>query len=365
MNTDISSLMLEWYDTHARELPWRIPPHSHQKPDPYHIWLSEIMLQQTTVATVKEYYHKFINIWPTVQDLANASQDEVMTAWAGLGYYSRARNLHKTAQIITNDYNEIFPDTEAELIKLSGIGPYSAASISAIAFDKPSAVMDGNIERIISRLYCVTTPLPTAKKELYELTKQLTPLKRAGDYAQSMMDLGATICTPKKPYCGICPIKTHCQAYKNDTPENYPYKLPKVKKPTYHGAIFLLVTPDHQIVIEKRPNNGLFGGMEIFPYYNPHEHTRETGKNALSVDDMFNQVITGTLGITKQNIGSIKHVFTHFTFHADLILVPLNCYFPEKNRRLIPIKSLNQIALPTLMQKALKFYKNNPQMQLI
>jgi A/G-specific adenine glycosylase len=281
------------------------------------------MLQQTTVATVIDYYHKFITKWHTIQVLANASLDDVMTEWAGLGYYSRARNLYKTAVMIVENYGGIFPSDETELIKLAGIGRYSAASISAIAFDKPAAVMDGNIERIISRLYCIETPLPKAKNDLYALSKTLTPQNRAGDYAQAMMDLGATVCTPKKPLCKQCPIHGYCLAYKNANPEYYPVKIPKPQKPNHKGAIFLIIdTHTKQIIVEKRPPSGLFGGMDIFPYCNPHE-TKETVKDedfiALSMDKILGKY--GIYNTSHKIIGQIKHIFTHFTFYADIILL--------------------------------------------
>lgn len=366
MNPDISNNILAWYDKNARVLPWRISPQDRKKgiiPNPYYVWLSEIMLQQTTVATVIDYYYKFITKWQTIQDLANASHDDIMLAWAGLGYYSRARNLHQTAKILMENYQGIFPSDENELIKLSGIGRYSAASIAAIAFDKSAAVMDGNIERIIARLYCVQTPLPTAKKELYDLTKKLTPKERAGDYAQAMMDLGATICTPKKPSCTICPINQNCQAYKIDTPENYPYKIPKKEKPSYQGTIFL-ITDGYSIIVEKRPHSGLFGGMDIFPYINPHE-IKINAKNNEFTDisiDKFIEKIVDKYSFSKkhQNIGKIKHVFTHFTFYADITMIEMkDIILSDNNTRLIPIESLNQVALPTLMQKAFMVYKNH------
>ncbi len=361
----IDHTLLSWYDNNARILPWRISPSDRAcciVPNPYHVWISEMMLQQTTVATVIDYYHKFITKWRTIHDLANASLDDVMTEWAGLGYYSRARNLHKTAVMIVENYAGIFPSDASELIKLAGIGRYSAASISAIAFDKPAAVMDGNIERIISRLYCIETPLPKAKNELYALSKILTPQSRAGDYAQAMMDLGATVCTPKKPLCDQCPIHGYCFAYKNGNPEYYPVKIPKQQKPSHKGAIFLILdTHTKQIIVEKRPHNGLFGGMDIFPYCNPHE-TKETVKNeyfiALSMDKILSKY--GIYNNSHKIIGQIKHIFTHFTFYADIILLETDRITLDiGNARLVSVDSVHSVALPTLMQKALKTYTQN------
>lgn len=358
MDTTLDYTLLSWYDKNARILPWRVSPSDRAcgiVPNPYHVWISEMMLQQTTVATVINYYHKFITKWRTIHDLANASLDDVMTEWAGLGYYSRARNLHKTAVMIVENYGGIFPSDETELIKLAGIGRYSAASISAIAFDKPAAVMDGNIERIISRLYSIETPLPKAKNDLYALTKTLTPKHRAGDYAQAMMDLGATVCTPKKPLCKQCPIHKHCFAYKNGNPEYYPVKIPKPQKPSHKGAIFLIIdTHTKQIIVEKRPNSGLFGGMDIFPYCNPHE-TKDF--LAVSMDNILAKY--GIHNHSYKTIGQIKHIFTHFTFYADIILIETeHIILGIDNARLVNMDSVHSVALPTLMQKALKIYRH-------
>jgi len=350
ISKNIADQMLAWYDMHARQLPWRISPSdlkNNIKPNPYYVWLSEIMLQQTTVATVKTYYQKFIAKWPTIHALASATQDQVLTAWAGLGYYSRARNLHKTAQMIVQEYGGFFPQDEKKLLSLAGIGRYSAASIAAIAFNIPAAVMDGNIERIIARLYRVNTPLPKAKNILYDFTKALTPQKRAGDYAQAMMDLGATICTPKKPKCLICPIQQQCDAYHVGDPEIYPFKTPKAKKPTHYGRIFLITTDHHKIMLEKCPDTGLFAGMEIFPYYNPHIH-----KSPITLEDMILKY-KATI-ISQEHLGQIKHVFTHFTLYADIMMVQIK---PLSNMpstvRFIDMDAVHTAALPTLMHKAL------------
>jgi A/G-specific adenine glycosylase len=363
----VSDAILKWYDVNARILPWRIAPYDRAcgvMPNPYHVWVSEMMLQQTTVATVINYYNKFITKWPSVYDLAQASQDEIMTEWAGLGYYSRARNLHKTAQTIMQHYQGVFPDNEQELIKLAGIGRYSAASISAIAFDKPAAVMDGNIERIVTRLFCIKNPLPASKKELYQLVKTLTPQMRSGDYAQAMMDLGASVCTPKKPLCKECPLQNDCQAYQTDNPEIYPVKTPKIQKPTHKGIIFLLIDSHHHILVEKRPNSGLFGGMDIFPYMNPHEMDNRSENNGFSIKSILKTVdkIVDKCDVSQDSfkvIGHIKHVFTHFNFHADVLYIPLQEIKPINNKttRLVKIDQLHTIALPTLMKKTIKFIK--------
>ena len=211
-----ASDLLSLYDAHAREMPWRVAPQDRkngQIPDPYRIWLSEIMLQQTTVAAVKKYFLRFTQLWPTIGDLASAQDAAVMAEWAGLGYYARARNLLKCARVIATEYAGRFPNDQAALRALPGIGPYTAAAIGAIAFDRPETVVDGNVERVMARLFDIHTPLPTAKPELTEKDDHLTPRERPGDYAQAVMDLGATICTPKKPACGLCPWRGPCRAF--------------------------------------------------------------------------------------------------------------------------------------------------------
>ena len=202
---ELAGTLLAWYDRHARDLPWRVPPGSNHAPDPYRIWLSEVMLQQTTVAAVKTYFERFTTLWPRVTDLAEAEDDRVMAEWAGLGYYARARNLLKCARTVARDLGGTFPDSEEGLLALPGIGPYTAAAISAIAFDRPAVVLDGNVERVMARLHDIHDPLPGSKMTLKARAEALTPQHRPGDYAQAVMDLGATICTPRSPACGICP----------------------------------------------------------------------------------------------------------------------------------------------------------------
>ena len=260
--------LLNWYDVHARNLPWRVAPADRTRgvrPDPYQVWLSEIMLQQTTVAAVKTYYERFTTLWPTVADLAAARDEEVMGEWAGLGYYARARNLLKCARVVADELHGIFPDTEAELQKLPGIGPYTAAALAAIAFDRPSVVVDGNVERVMARLYDIHTPLPTAKPELTTLAAALTPDTRPGDYAQGVMDLGATICTPRSPSCGICPWMHPCAARRAGTAPDLPRKTPKKPKPTRQGIAYVAQRPDGALLLETRPPRGLLGGMLGWP----------------------------------------------------------------------------------------------------
>ncbi len=271
------------------------------KADPYYVWLSEIMLQQTTVPAVKPYFEKFINLWPSVEDLANASSESVMQVWAGLGYYSRARNLKKCADLVAADYGGQFPKTEAELIKLPGIGPYTAAAIAAIAFNEPAAVVDGNIERVFTRLFAIKTPLPSAKPEIKTHVEKHVPSDRPGDFAQGLMDLGSSICTPKRPNCLLCPLQNLCQATAKGEQELYPVKLPKKAKPKRQGAAFVITDQDGAIYLRKRPNSGLLADMSEVPTtdWNSNQNG-ETGANAAPMDLDW---------VPK---GSIRHVFTHF-----------------------------------------------------
>jgi A/G-specific adenine glycosylase len=248
-------LILKWYDRHRRQLPWRSPPGA--PADPYHVWLSEIMLQQTTVVTVKSYFENFLEIWPKISDLAAAPLDDVLHAWQGLGYYARARNLHKCAGVIVTEFGSLFPEDEQALLTLPGIGPYTAAAIAAIAFGKKTTPVDCNIERVIARLFAVSEALPKSKPKLTELAVKLTPDDRAGDYAQALMDIGATICTPKKPTCSLCPLSGECRAEARGIAEELPARAPKKNKPTRLGTAFWLVNPKGEILLRRRPEKGL------------------------------------------------------------------------------------------------------------
>jgi A/G-specific adenine glycosylase len=262
-------LLLDWYDRHARRLPWRLAPEDRklgEVPDPYRIWLSEVMLQQTTVAAVKDYFEKFTRTWPTVGDLAAANEEDVMKAWAGLGYYSRARNLKKCAETVARDHNGRFPEDEETLLALPGIGPYTAAAIATIAFDRHAAVVDGNVERVLSRIFEIETPLPDAKPEIRARMAELTPAERPGDFAQAVMDLGATICTPKKPACALCPWREICAVQSSGLAETLPRKAPKKEKPTRYGAAFVAVDlATGAVLLRRRPPEGLLGGMTEVP----------------------------------------------------------------------------------------------------
>ncbi|WP_156798479.1 A/G-specific adenine glycosylase [Ahrensia sp. R2A130] len=337
-----STRLLDWYDRHARTLPWRIPPEQSKagvRPDPYRVWLSEVMLQQTTVAAVKAYFETFTTIWPTVNDLAAAENDDVMSRWAGLGYYARARNLKACAEIVTRDYNGRFPETEDELRKLPGIGDYTAASIAAIAFGECAAVVDGNIERVLTRHRTISTPLPKAKGEVRAVMAEVTPTDRPGDFAQAMMDLGATICTSKNPVCGLCPVAQDCAARNLGTMLNYPVKKPKKQKPTRRGAAFVAWQGDEFFTI-RRPEDGMLGGMQAPP----------------STD--WSSKVDGATGIAaapfvadwKQG-ESITHTFTHF--HIELEVWSAQVDAPIQGKWMSEINDL-----PTLFRKVIRESKN-------
>lgn len=263
-----SADLLAWYDVHARDLPWRIGPAGRRrglKPEPYSVWLSEIMLQQTTVAAVQRYYTRFLDLWPDVGALAGAEDTMVMGEWAGLGYYARARNLLKTARIVAGEMSGCFPETLDGLRALPGIGPYTAAAIAAIAFDRPETVVDGNVERVMARVFAVKTPLPAAKAELRTLAAKLTPQTRPGDYAQAVMDLGAMICTPKRPSCIRCPWRVGCRANVDGVQRSLPARTPRQAKPVRFGIAYLARRSDGAWLLERRPAEGLLGGMLGWP----------------------------------------------------------------------------------------------------
>ncbi|MBD8893034.1 A/G-specific adenine glycosylase [Roseibium litorale] len=345
--------LLEWYDRHARDLPWRVSPEDRRLgvvPDPYHVWLSEIMLQQTTVAAVKDYYIKFLSLWPRVEDLAAAPEEDVMKAWAGLGYYSRARNLKRCAETVADLHEGRFPETVSGLQALPGIGPYTAAAIAAIAFDQPAAVVDGNVERVMTRLYEITTPLPEAKPEIKAVMAALTPEARPGDFAQAVMDLGATLCTPKRPACSLCPWMAGCAARASGLAETLPRKAPKKTKPTRTGAAFVaLRASDKAVMLRRRPPKGLLGGMSEVP---GTEWTVEADE-ATFVHSAPLQDIGATLD-WRPVTGVVRHTFTHFHLELTIFraMVPDNAGLPE-NCWWSPPQDLPDEALPTVMRKAI------------
>jgi len=340
----IAPALLAWYDRHARALPWRVSPLARAdgaSNDPYRVWLSEIMLQQTTVQTVKPYFEAFIERWPGVIDLAAADTEDVMKAWAGLGYYSRARNLKKCAEMVAGEHGGHFPATEDGLRALPGIGPYTAAAIAAIAFDQPAAVVDGNIERVFSRLYQIETPLPAAKVEIRELVGRATPLERPGDFAQGLMDLGATICTPQRPACVLCPLTAYCGARHAGRQQEFPVKAPKKPKPMRRGAAFVAERADGAVLLVKRPDKGLLGGMSGIPTSDwTVRADGATGKGA------------APFAAGWRDKGVISHVFTHFELRLEVFHAVVSDE-PDHAGWWSARESLSGEALPTVMKKAL------------
>ncbi|MBE1285279.1 MAG: A/G-specific adenine glycosylase [Rhodobacteraceae bacterium] len=344
----MSAELLDWYDTHARKMPWRVAPSDGKagiRPDPYRIWMSEVMLQQTTVAAVKEYFERFTRRWPTVHDLANAEDADVMGEWAGLGYYARARNLLKCARVVSRDHDGQFPDSYDALLKLPGIGPYTAAAISAIAFDQPATVLDGNVERVMARLHDIHDTLPGVKPVLKACAEELTPDKRPGDYAQAVMDLGATICTPKSPACGICPWRDPCAARVAGTAAELPRKEPKKPKPTRHGWAYLARRADGAWLLERRPDKGLLGGMLGWPGSDWCEAPTQSPPFAGDWQDLGAEV---------------RHTFTHF----HLILKVLHCELPADHQPVsghvvIEKHQFRPSDLPTVMRKAFDLWRSS------
>jgi A/G-specific adenine glycosylase len=302
--------LLGWYDAHARALPWRVRPAERARDvrgDPYRVWLSEIMLQQTTVPHATPYFLAFTRRWPTVEALAAAPEGDVMAAWAGLGYYARARNLIACARHVAADLGGVFPDTEAGLAALPGVGPYTAAAIAAIAFDRPANVVDANVERVIARLFAVETPLPAAKPELKALAGQLATSERPGDWAQALMDLGAMVCTPNSPACLTCPIASACQARRTGAPETYPRRSAKPERPQRHGAAFVLTSGD-RVALVRRPAKGLLGGMLGLP---------TTDWRARPFTDA-EALAAAPVAADWRSAGTIDHGFTHFALNLRL-----------------------------------------------
>tara|TARA_R110002049_G_scaffold44333_5_gene130036 strand:+ start:87142 stop:88206 length:1065 start_codon:yes stop_codon:yes gene_type:complete len=342
--SDLPPILLEWYDTHARSLPWRVPPGARQSgfaPDPYRVWLSEIMLQQTTVATVRDYFARFTARWPDVHALATAADADVMAEWAGLGYYARARNLLKCARAVVADHGGVFPADHAALLALPGIGPYTAAAISSIAFDLPFAVLDGNVERVMSRLYDIHTPLPGAKPELMTRADALTPVHRPGDYAQAVMDLGATICTPKSPACGICPWRDPCAARREGTAASLPRKIPKKPKPIRHGTVYLARRVDGAWLLETRPDKGLLGGMLGWP-----------GSDWLDATEPRPQGLPPIAADWRTVTGEVRHTFTHFHLMLTVQHAQVPAHATPQAGQFIPPNQFSPTDLPTVMRKA-------------
>jgi A/G-specific adenine glycosylase len=337
--------LLAWYDRHRRRLPWRALPG--QPADPYRVWLSEIMLQQTTVKAVAPYYARFLERWSDVHALAAAPLDDVLKAWAGLGYYARARNLHACAIAVVERHGGEFPANEAALRVLPGIGAYTAAAIAAIAFDQKATPVDGNIERVIARLYAVETSLPAAKPGIARLAGALTPDKRAGDFAQAMMDLGASICSPKTPACVLCPWNDACVAYVRGDAEAFPRRTPKREGALRRGAAFVARRADGFVLLRTRPTKGLLGGMTEVPTSEwSHDFDERTALQTAPSFPSIKQVKW------RRAPGIVRHVFTHFPLELAVYTAELPARTrPPSGTRWTKISDLSGEALPSLMRK--------------
>ncbi|MEM1395850.1 MAG: A/G-specific adenine glycosylase [Pseudomonadota bacterium] len=334
----IAKAVLTWYDKNARELPWRVGPLDRAagvKIDPYRVWLSEIMLQQTTVATVRPRFDEFLSKWPTVTDLANTPQEEVLAAWAGLGYYARARNMHACAQIVRDQHGGVFPATEDELLALPGVGAYTAAAIAAIAFDQRAVVVDGNIERVASRVFQIEKPIRDAKPLIKTSMDSVWPKKRSGDFAQALMDIGATICTPKNPSCLICPLTEAC-AVSGDGADRLPVKAPKKTKPTRLGTAWAVFSQDGKVLLVKRPEKGLLGGMLALPSAGWSGNDDEE-PTALAWD----------------RAGAVSHVFTHFRLEMAVSVAILDSTSTVADPQGAVWADPVTVGVPTLMRKAI------------
>jgi A/G-specific adenine glycosylase len=337
--------LLAWYDRHARALPWRA--RKGERADPYRVWLSEIMLQQTTVKAVAPYYARFLTHWPTVASLADAKLDDVLRAWAGLGYYARARNLHACAKVIVHEHASQFPSDMKALRALPGIGDYTAAAVGAIAFDLFAVPVDGNVERVVSRLFAVEEELPAAKPMIKALAASLLPPHRAGDFAQALMDLGATICSPKRPACSLCPWFDSCLANARGDQETFPRKAPRREGKLRRGAAFVAVRADARVLLRRRPDKGLLASMMEVPGTEWTHDFEETGARR-SAPRLKIKVPWQRLH------GIVRHVFTHFPLELVVFAaqVPRAVAAP-RGGRWVKIEDLRDEALPSLMRKVL------------
>lgn len=333
----IAGILLDWYGRHARALPWRSPPGA-PPADAYRVWLSEIMLQQTTVAAVMPYFAEFTRRWPDVAALARARDEDVMAAWAGLGYYARARNLLACAREVAARGGQ-FPQSEAELRKLPGLGAYTAAAVAAIAFGRPATVVDANVERVVARLFALEEPLPAARSRIRALAEQLTPQTGAGDFAQAMMDLGATVCTPRAPRCPLCPLATQCQARAAGEPERFPVKPPKAERPRRSGTAWW-IERDGAVWLVRRPGKGMLGGMRALP---------DDGWSARG-DGARDPPLEGAWRAG----GQVSHVFSHFSLELSLRLYSGDNWSSLEgiSGEWWPCARIGEAGLPTLFAKA-------------
>lgn len=346
-HSTVSEPLLAWYDRHARDLPWRVPPQriaAGERPDPYRVWLSEIMLQQTTVAAVKDYFRRFTERWPRVEDLAAARDEEVMAAWAGLGYYARARNLLACARVVANEREGRFPESAEALKTLPGVGDYTAAAVAAIAFAQPVPVVDGNIERVTTRLHAIEAALPAARPIVRDHVRAITPTHRPGDFAQAMMDLGATICTPKSPACVICPIAEPCAARAKGRQLDFPVKAAKKAKPSRVGAVFVARRRgDGAVWLRRRPPSGMLGGMSE----PPSSAWSSKGDGATGED-------AAPFPAAWDLVGEVVHGFTHFDLTLEVWQAVVDAAVPADDGWWRPVEDLDGEALPTLMRKAVE-----------
>lgn len=333
MPDNIAAMLLHWYDANARVLPWRAAPGSNA-PDPYRVWLSEVMLQQTQVATVRPYFEKFTALWPSFEAMAAAEDAEVMSAWAGLGYYARARNMLACAREIAANG---MPDSEAGLLKLPGIGAYTAAAIAAIAFGRRAVVVDGNVERVVARLFALADPLPGAKPRVRALTDSITPDARAGDFAQAMMDLGATICTARSPRCLLCPLRGECEGFAGGKPEAFPIKAAKPERPQRYGTMFW-AERDGRVLLVRRPAKGLLGGMRALP----------TGPWAESPPGLADAPFDAEWRVLETQA---SHGFTHFRLDCALAVATIGAQETAEGEWW-PVADIESAGLPTVFAKA-------------
>ncbi len=344
--------LLAWYRRHARELPWRARPG--EPADPYAVWLSEVMLQQTTVVTVAPYFHDFLARWPRLEDLAAAPLDAVLSAWAGLGYYARARNLHACARAVCRDHGGRFPNTEAGLRALPGIGPYTAAAVAAIAFGRRTLPVDGNVERVTARFFAVEAPLPGAKAELRRRAGNLLPEQPEaafpyGDLAQALMDLGATVCLPARPRCAACPLARDCRGRKLGLAEGLPRRAPRRARPTRRGVAFWLTRPDGAVLLRRRPASGLLGGMMEVP-------STEWREAAWGAEEARAQApVAAPMAAPWRPLpGVVRHGFTHFRLELEVWTAPAEAGAGLAEGRWTRPEDLGAAALPTLMRKVVR-----------